>query len=56
MWPEGEGVDDVEPTRTGMLTDQRNWRSGLHGGGRWVCEHGIPREKFAAPPESEKDE
>lgn len=58
IWPEGEGVDDpdLEPTRTGMLTDQRNWRSGLHGGGRWVCEHGIPREKFAAPPESEKDE
>ena len=59
MWPEGEGVADagIEPAPTRMLTDQRNWRSGLHGGGRWVCEAGIPRDKFAVPleePEPEK--
>ena len=61
MWPDGEGVDDadIKPAPTQMLTDQRNWRSGLHGGGRWVGAAGIPREKFAAPPaksESEKDD
>ena len=61
MWPDGEGVDDpdIKPAPTQMLTDQRNWRSGLHGGGRWVGEAGICRSKFAAPPaksQSEKDE
>ena len=61
MWPDGEGVDDpdIKPAPTQMLTDQRNWRSGLHGGGRWVGEAGICRSKFAPPPaksESEKDE
>ena len=61
MWPEDEGVADadIESGPTRMLTDQRNWQSGLHGGGRWVCEAGIPRDKFAVPPEKpepEKDE
>ena len=56
LWPEGEGVAHIEPQRNGMLTDQRNWRSGLHGGGRWVGEAGIPRGKFAVGPEPEKDE
>lgn len=56
LWPDGEGVAHIEPQRNGMLTDQRNWMSGLHGGGRWVCEAGIPRGKFAVGPEPEKDE
>ena len=56
LWPEGEGVAHIEPQRNGMLTDQRNWRSGLHGGGRWVGEAGIPRGKFAVGREPEKDE
>ena len=56
LWPEGEGVAHIEPHRNGMLTDQRNWMSGLHGGGRWVGEAGIPRGKFAVGPEPEKDE
>ena len=38
LWPERESVDGVTAARTYMLTDQRNWVSGLHGGGRWVCE------------------
>lgn len=49
LWPEGEGADGVEMLRLlrdYMLTDQRNWRSGLHGGGRWVCEGSIPRSKL----------
>ena len=46
LWPEGEAAPDISPNRTYMLTDQRNWRSGLHGGGRWVCEAAIPRGRF----------
>ena len=49
LWPEGEGADGVKMLRLlrdYMLTDQRNWRSGLHGGGRWVCEGSIPRSKL----------
>ena len=42
LWPEREGVDDISPSRTYLLTDQRNWVSGLHGGGRTVCEGVTP--------------
>ena len=48
LWPQGEGVAQVHSNRTYMLTDQRNWISGLHGGGRSVCESTIPAERFAA--------
>ena len=48
LWPEGEGVAEVQSNRTYLLTDQRNWISGLHGGGRSVCESTIPAERFAA--------
>ena len=58
LWPQGEGTEGIEPNRTYMLTDQRNWVSGLHGGGRWVCEGAIDRDKFspvevAGPSEKE---
>ena len=46
MWPEGEGFHSVAADRTYMLTDQRNWVSGLHGGGRAVCEGTLPRDEF----------
>ena len=47
LWPQGEGVDDIPPNRTYMLTDQRNWdSSGLHGGGRWVCEGAVSRTRW----------
>ena len=46
LWPRGEGVDSVTASRTCMLTDQRNWGSGLHGGGRWVCEGTAERSQF----------
>ena len=42
LWPERESVDGITAARTYMLTDQRNWVSGLHGGGRWVCEGVTP--------------
>ena len=46
-WPDGEGDDDIRPHNTYMLTDQRNWVSGLHGGGRLVHEGNHPRSGFS---------
>lgn len=47
QWPRDEGVDDIAATRTQIITDQRNWSSsGLHGGGRWVCEGTAPRSRW----------
>ena len=48
QWPEGEGVEGIEPDRPypAMLTDQRNWISGLHGGGRYVRERPIDLDRF----------
>ncbi len=46
QWPRDEGVDDIEANRTHLITDQRNWRSGLHGGGRWVCEGTVDRSHW----------
>lgn len=46
QWSRGEGVDDIEASRTHMITDQRNWVSGLHGGGRWVCEGSVDRSRW----------
>lgn len=49
LWPRGEGVDGIAANRTYMLTDQRNWGSGLHGGGRQVCEGTARRNQFGQP-------
>ena len=46
QWPRGEGVDEIEASRTHMITDQRNWVSGIHGGGRWVCEGTVERSRW----------
>ena len=51
LWPKGEGSPDIEDDRTYMLTDERNWISGLHGGGRWVCQYTIERQMFASTEE-----
>ena len=50
LWPEGEGTEEVDSDRTYMLTDQRNWISGLHGGGRWVQEGTSDRTNFKTRP------
>ena len=50
LWPEGEGMADIDPNQRHMLTDQRNWVSGLHGGGRTVCEGLLDREQFPPGP------
>ncbi len=50
LWPEGQGVagvDGLTESNFSMLTDQRNWASGLHGGGRWVHEGTLPASAFA---------
>ena len=52
LWPDGEGGTEITPNRSYMLTDQRNWLSGLHGGGRLVCEGAIEHGRFS----SAKDE
>ena len=58
QWPEGEGTEsakDAERGRTQMITDERNWVSGLHGGGRPIRQAAIEREKFAAgQPQEER--
>ena len=51
LWPDGEDAPDmsgVRLSRRAMLTDERNWVSGLHGGGRPVCEGTASRDNFAA--------
>lgn len=57
LCPEGEdgpGVEGVRISRRAMLTDERNWVSGLHGGGRPVCEGTAPRERFGATQPQEE--
>ena len=61
LWPDGEGAAEVKTNQRYMLTDQRNWVSGLHGGGRLVCEGVVDRARFlvnedAPPPEKEGQE
>ena len=53
MWPDGERLKDgewedgtVKGKRIHMVTDQRNWVSGMHGGGRAVWEGTVGREWF----------
>ena len=51
QWPEGEGTESAEGDERGhaqMITDERNWVSGLHGGGRPIRQAAMEREKFAA--------
>ncbi len=46
LWSDGEGVDYVHVDRDFVLTDERNWVSGLHGGGRRVFEGTSPSDCF----------
>ena len=51
QWPArevGEPPQRVSVSREMMLTDERNWVSGRHGGGRRVVEGTAPRGKFGA--------
>ena len=53
LWPVDEGSDIAREDRRYMLTDQRNWVSGLHGGGRWVCEGVIKKEQYSGAVEAQ---
>lgn len=46
FWPEGEGTAGA--IRVTTVTDERNWVSGLHGGGRRICEGSIPSSRDEA--------
>ena len=47
QWPDGESAgNEISPNRTYMLTDERNWLSGLHGGGRLVHEGSARKSRF----------
>jgi len=46
QWPEGEG--DLPGDRTLDLCDERNWRSGLHGGWRPVREGNVAVQERGA--------
>ena len=48
LWPGDEGTAGVRVDRTYTLTDQRNWTSDLHGGGRTVREGTLRADGFAA--------
>ena len=56
FWPDGEHAEGVEASRTYMLTDERNWISGLHGGGRLVCEGAKPASAFESSAGPRKEE
>lgn len=53
LWPDGEGDGQAELNYSLMLTDQRNWISGLHGGGRLVHEGTATLDRFGGTPASE---
>lgn len=56
MWPADDSPAWVRPTRTHTLADRRNWgSSGLHGGGRQVCEGPLDRDGFATTVERRSD-
>ena len=48
QWPQEERTDAVERSHAQMITDERNWVSGLHGGGRLIRQAVLEPDKFAA--------
>ena len=46
FWPEDEGTAGA--FRITTVTDERNWASGLHGGGRRICEGSISSSRDEA--------
>ena len=55
LWQNGESSDKVRLVNTYMLTDERSWRSGLHGGGRLVHEGTLPSECFGRQDETQEE-
>ena len=60
LWPQKDAPADLAPLsvrlrQEQMLTDQRNWRSGLHGGGRAMCYGTALFESFGLPAGTEEE-
>ena len=55
LWADCESHDGVRPSNTYMLTDERNWRSGLHGGGRLVHESSLSTERFGSLDDTQEE-
>ena len=56
LWQGDESADYVRMVNAYMLTDERNWRSGLHGGGRRVHEGTLSQERFGKAEVAQKEE
>ena len=56
LWQGDEPADGVRVVNAYMLTDERNWRSGLHGGGRQVHEGTLSVEHFGKTEVAQKEE
>ena len=56
LWQDGEASEQARAVNTYMLTDERNWRSGLHGGGRLVHEGTLPIDRFGNGESAQKEE
>ena len=46
LWQDGEAAAEVRVVNSYMLTDERNWVSGLHGGGRLAHEGTLRKGRF----------
>ncbi len=60
LWPQNDAPADFAPlnvrlSQEQMLTDQRNWVSGLHGGDRAVCYGTTALESFGLPAQPEEE-
>ncbi len=60
LWPQNDAPADLAPLNVRlrqeqMLTDQRNWLSGLHGGGRAMCYGTAMLESFGLPAGTEEE-
>ena len=53
LWPDGEGDGQSELNHSLIVADQRNWVSGLHGGGRLVHEGTATQDRFGGTTASE---
>lgn len=50
QWMADEGSPDIPAAQSQIITDQRNWKLGFHGGGRLVHEATISADLFPAAP------
>ena len=56
LWQGDVSAEGVRVVNAYLLTDQRNWRSGLHGGGRHVQEGALSAEHFGRTEGPKREE